>query len=421
MPGHDDKKYDELIKDELQQVKDNAEVIDLVNAFEQTFGAVFSGNGPRFFGRTSFEGHRLNDMIDVVEPTNPEQIEEVGTSLLKAGEAITAAATLLGKNIEGVDWEGASGEAFRTWSNNLVEKAKALAGYSKAVGEQISLAGSGLASVRKSMPPRDLREEPKTVSQIPAAKRVDSNEEYVAAVKAEQNRQEAINQMIRLSSFYAVSEEALAGQEPPTFEPMPNVGVPAPSPVRGVGDTPTAGQGGYGGDPTVAGARGSATEVAAAAGRIDGTAAGSAPQIRPGADASMQIDSVAPVVQQDTTRPVTVGPAPTTGPSVTNTAPPPFTVGTNPVTVTGGGGQGKTPPGGANWRQTPISAQGQVPRATTGGTTGGQTAGRNPMHPLGPTGQQTTATGRTGGGGIRGGTGPVGPTGQQNAARTGGA
>ncbi|MET8577535.1 hypothetical protein [Streptomyces sp. NPDC005012] len=442
MGSNDDKNYDALISDELQQVQENADVINIVNAIEQAFDGFLPGGGTRFFGRTSFEGHRLNDMIDMVEPTKPEQVEEVGTSLLKAGEAINAAAQLLGGDIDAVDWEGDSGDAFRTWSKNLVTKAEALATYSKAVGEQITLAGSGLASVRKSMPPRDTRDDPKSVSDIPPAKRVESNEEYAAALKAEQHRQEAINQMIRLSSFYAVSEETLAAQEPPTFEPMPNVAVPPPSDM---GDQFNPGKGGrgqtgLGNDPVIA-PQGGAAGTTSVAGRVDGTSAGSAPEIVPNSNGSMQIDSVATAPPpQETTRPVTAAPTPTTtGPAATVTPVPPV------MTNLGGRPAGGTT-GGVNARQTPITAQGQAPRGTTSGTGPvGQAGGRGPMGPMGPTGQQVSANGRTGApgatgargpmspmgptgqptttgraAGARGATGPVGPTGQPTAAgRTG--
>ncbi|MGW0603608.1 hypothetical protein [Streptomyces sp. NPDC002640] len=410
MGSNDDKNYDALISDELEQVQQNADVINIVNAIEQAFDGFLPGGGTRFLGRTSFEGHRLNDMIDMVEPTKPEQVEEVGTSLLKAGEAITAAAQLLGGDIDAVDWEGDSGDAFRTWSKNLVSKAEALATYSKAVGEQITLAGSGLASVRKSMPPRDTRDDPKSVSDIPPAKRVESNEEYAAALKAEQDRQEAINQMIRLSSFYAVSEESLAAQEPPTFEPMPNVDVPPPTNAGGYRDDPTGGgYAGPGNSPTIA-PRTTQTEVDAVAGRVDGTAVGTAPAVLPGSNGSMQIDSVATAPPpQETTRPVTAAPSPTTGPAATGTPVPPV------MTNIGGRPAGGTT-GGVNARQIPVTAQGQVPRGTTSGTSPvGQAGGRGPMGPMGPTGQQVSATGRTGATGAAGARspmGPMGPTGQ---------
>ncbi|MEU3557078.1 hypothetical protein [Streptomyces fragilis] len=412
MGGHDDKYYDEQIKGDIQEVKESAQVIDVVNKLEQVLGGILPGAGGRFFGRTNFEGHRLNDMIDMVEPANPEQVEEVGTSLLKASKAIDEAAEQLRVDIAKVDWEGESAEAFETWSSNLVTKAKSLATYSENVGQQITLAGSGLASVRKSMPPRDAREDPKSVSEIPAAKRVETNEEYVAAVKAEQHRQEAINQMIRLSSFYAVSEEALAGQEPPTFDPMPHVAVPAPQPAEWQGGEQRgqSGRVGYAGDPTVAGGRGSAADVAPVTARIDGSAAGDVPQVQPVGSGSMQIDSVATATPpQETTRPSS--PSPATGPAATTIPVPPTTGNVGPITAVGRGG-------GPNARQMPISAQGQASRSVTGagGKGTGPAVGRSPMQPVGPTGQQ--ATGRAGGGGARG---PVGPAGQQATGRAGGA
>lgn len=85
------------------------------------------------------------------------------------------------------------------------------------------------------MPPRDQRADPKMVEDIPTPKRVEGNAEYDAAAKAESHRQEAINQMNRLSSFYQVSQHSMAGQEPPTFSAMPNVGVPRPVAWSGVG------------------------------------------------------------------------------------------------------------------------------------------------------------------------------------------
>lgn len=83
------------------------------------------------------------------------------------------------------------------------------------------------------MPQRDHRTEPVKVADIPPTKRIAGNAEYEAAVKVEKDRQEAINQMNRLSSFYSVSEQTLAAQQPPIFGPPPNVGVPQPLPGTG--------------------------------------------------------------------------------------------------------------------------------------------------------------------------------------------
>lgn len=192
------------------------------------------GGKVRFFGKTDFEGHQLNAMIDLVHDANPDHLINAGDALFDAKEAIHAAATELDGHIGGVDWEGESGEAFRTWGKNLVGHARKLADFAETAGVQISAAGEGLVSVKSAMPQRDQRAEPVKVADIPPTKRIAGNAEYEAAVKVEKDRQEAINQMNRLSSFYSVSEQTLAAQQPPVFEAMPPVGVPQP--VPGTGD-----------------------------------------------------------------------------------------------------------------------------------------------------------------------------------------
>lgn len=175
-----------------------------------------------------FEGHSLNDMIDLVEQAQPADLESAGTALKMARDAIAAAAKELGEHIDRVDWEGEAGQAFRKWGKGLVKDTHKLSDFADAASVQIASAGAGLASVRGSMPPRDNRADPKAVEDIPTPKRVDGNAEFGAAVKAEKHRQEAINQMNRLSSFYRVSRDGMARQEPPTFSAMPNVGMPKP-------------------------------------------------------------------------------------------------------------------------------------------------------------------------------------------------
>lgn len=178
----------------------------------------------------SFESHKLNDMIDLVEQANPADLESAGEALKKARDAIAVAARELGDHIDRVDWEGEAGQAFRKWGKNLVKETHRLSDFADTASVQIASAGAGLASVRSAMPPRDTRTDPKAVEDIPSPKRVDGNAAYEAAVKSEKDRQEAINQMNRLASFYRVSQHEMAGQEPPTFSVMPDVGVPRPGP-----------------------------------------------------------------------------------------------------------------------------------------------------------------------------------------------
>ncbi|MFI2508394.1 hypothetical protein [Streptomyces sp. NPDC018972] len=179
-------------------------------------------------GRTNFENHSLNAMVDLVEQTDPEDLESSGKALWSARDAIKDAAKELDGHIERVHWVGESGEAFRKWGRSLVTDTYALSDFAGGAGDQITAAAVGLADVRKAMPPRDTRTEAMRPGQFPKDERVESNDEYTAALKVEKNRQEAINQMNRLSSYYVVSEEQLAALEPPKFKTMPDVGVPKP-------------------------------------------------------------------------------------------------------------------------------------------------------------------------------------------------
>ncbi|MFE4050646.1 hypothetical protein [Streptomyces sp. YIM B13518] len=186
--------------------------------------------GQALQGRTNFENHSLNAMVDLVEQTDPEDLESSGKALWSARDAIKDAAKELDGHIEKVHWVGESGEAFRTWGRSLVTDTYALSDFAGGAGDQITAAAVGLADVRKAMPPRDTRAEAMRPGQFPKDERVESNDEYTAALKVEKNRQEAINQMNRLSSYYAVSQEQLAALEPPKFKTMPDVGVPRPEP-----------------------------------------------------------------------------------------------------------------------------------------------------------------------------------------------
>ncbi|MFF5659706.1 hypothetical protein [[Kitasatospora] papulosa] len=186
------------------------------------------GFGSGSSGRTSFEGHDLNAMIDLIENSKPEDLESAGEALLKARTALRTAAGDLRGFIEGVDWEGESEVAFRNWGKGLVAHAEKLGDFAETAGTQIMVAGTGLASVRNSLPPRDTRLHKKSPDEVEAPKRVEGNAEYAAAVKVEKDRQEAINQANRLASYYAVSEETLAAQEPPRFEKKLDVAMPKP-------------------------------------------------------------------------------------------------------------------------------------------------------------------------------------------------
>ncbi|MFD4590604.1 hypothetical protein [Streptomyces rubiginosohelvolus] len=420
-------------------------------------------------GRTSFEGFQLNSMIDLVENTKPEDLENAGKSLWDARDAIKKAAQELEDNMKGVDWHGESGTAFRAFGKGLVAHARKLGDFADVAGTQITVAGTGLASVRSAMPPRDSRQVRKSPDDIEMPGRVADNPEYQAALKVEKDRQEAINQINRLASYYSVSGEQLEGQEPPRFDKQLGITVPPPTTVRN--ESPSSGASGERSEslgnsavPDAAGRTNSAHAASVnAANRPPAEVLGSAPL--PDRTVGTEINTVAPPQAPTpiTATPPQPSPTPTTGPTGT---PPTFMPPslTNPVQggtkrstgptgmprpvsqagqgmgkaqPTGGGpvakGQGGPPigrpgpmgGGGAFNGRPPVGPQSQVPTAGRSGVTGGRPAvgpggtstgagpragGRNGI--VGGTPQQTPAQGRA----AAGGTGQRGVIGGRGAA-----
>ncbi|MEV7130803.1 hypothetical protein [Streptomyces sp. NPDC093260] len=172
----------------------------------------------------------LNQLLDLVEKTDPQDLASSGQALWDARDAIKSAAEELAGHIDNVHWVGEAGEAFRSWGGNLVGKTLQLSDFAGGAGDQLAAAADGLASVRGAMPPRDSEADRKRPHEFSAAEKAANKEDYAAAVKVEKNRQEAINQMNRLASYYAVSNEQLTAvrSKAPTFDAMPDVGVPKP-------------------------------------------------------------------------------------------------------------------------------------------------------------------------------------------------
>ncbi|MFI1934190.1 hypothetical protein [Streptomyces sp. NPDC020330] len=410
----------------------------VVTDMTETAGRVMESFGfgnPRAGGRTSFEGHELNAIIDLVENSNPEHLESAGEALWKARDAIRRAAKELKDHLKGVDWEGESGTAFRAFGTGLVAHAEKLGDFADAAGTQITVAGTGLASVKSAMPPRDRRMIQTDVKDILFPARTETNPQYAAALEVEKNRQEAINQINRLASYYSVSEEVLAGQEPPRFEkslgirmPKPrDDGRPFPGSDASSGSAETLGRPAVSNSSARSAAGAPAPVTAANLSQTE--ALGSVPL--PEKSTATEINSVAPpkAPPMVTSTPPLSPPPPVTGPPgipPTPVPPPPLmtTRQGNPPRTTGpltqrtvnqpGPVLGKAQPTGAG----PIAKNPGGPPIGRPGLMGdgGSSTGRSPVGPQSPvTGRPTPTTGRpiTG----QGGTSTVG--GPRSGGRTG--
>lgn len=401
MSGHE-KKPDPFLE-ERQEARQQNGVLDAVTDMTRLsapFGP-FHHRGLHF-GSTNFEGYDLNDMVDIVESASPELLESAAEALVQARDAIRTAAEELQKDIGGVDWKGESRTAFTKWADSLVKTAEGIADYADVVGTQVMAASSGLASVRKSMPPRDNRTARTTVDDIPEAAQVDGNPEYTAALKAEKDRQEAINQMYRLASYYTVSADTMQSAEEPVFPKMPDVGVPAPATTHKPGPR----DGGQQPLTTPGDSRVSSGESRFAS--AERPHAEQPPLLASGAHLDMpprqpvgtEINSVGTLPPQEVVKLATTSPVTnvSTGQQV---GPPPLGPGMVPPASPSGTGR-VARPGGKPSSNTPPPAQGRA-----AGATGSGSAARTGPAPLGQ-GVRGAAPGPVGGRV----TGPVGPMGQ---------
>ncbi|MFF4713915.1 hypothetical protein ACFY2V_21315 [Streptomyces eurythermus] len=427
-------------KTDVEQANRQVAVVNGISRLQNAFRGTPMGSALSL-GRTDFEDHDLNAMIDLVKHGNPEHLEAASKVLWDARKAIHDAATDLETNLKGVDWEGEGAQQFQKWTSGLITWTKGLATFADVAATEISAAATGLASVRNSMPPRDTRpaSEQKRPKDLPKAKQVDGDPDYAAALKVEKDRQEAINQVNRLASFYSVSAAGLGvalDADPKPYEPIPDVGVPKPAghrtdivPDRSRHSTPSFTHEG------VARSHGSATgSHESATGHVTG-AGGHVPPLKevhdPGApsghDVGTEINTTTTLPPQVPATPAPSSPTPTL-PTTSGGGPvPPLPTGPlgPPVTPTGrtpGYGPGGRPPVTAQGRTGPTgTGTGRVPQGPAGQPGRTVSTGRVPQGPVGqagrsvpgsrapqgPMGQGARAMGRTTPAGQPGARGPV--------------
>ncbi|MEV6785237.1 hypothetical protein [Streptomyces sp. NPDC051098] len=393
------------------------------------------GNPGAVFGKTVFEETQLNAMLDLIDAANPADLERAGENLEKARVALNKAAKDLDDFVKKTDWKGEGATEFQRFGSELAGYAWNLGAFANVVGTQMTVASTGLASVKNSMPrERDTRfvaKKPEAFALTPAK---ESNPEYIEAVKVEKNRQEAINQMNRLSSFYAVSEQSLAQQQPPQMPKMLNAAVPRPQITQRTDESSTAASDR---EPMSAVSEKSTLSRPEPVGR-EGEARTETVGLgkpTPTPETSLQIDNVvtppAPTTNTGPAQPVTA----TGTPSTTGGGPvPPMTsgfanpvkggtaraTGTSGVPRVGGGGTSSgvgrasggtgTPPAGRAGAAGNAGPVGRPGAAGTGTPTAGRAGGGTPM------------AGRAGGAGTAGQSpvaGRAGTAGQPMAGRAG--
>ncbi|WP_031014166.1 hypothetical protein [Streptomyces sp. NRRL F-5727] len=406
-----------LTPQEQAQAKDTANIhavyatTNVLEKLDEVFPFGFGSKGS-VFGSTSFENARLNDMLDLLDSANPSDLEQAGEALEAATKSLNAAAKELNTFIGSVEWKGEAAVEFQRYGSEVVTYAWDIGKVANAAGSQMKVASTGLTSVRNAKPPRDTRADQRKPTEFSELEKTEKKEEYQKAVQVEKDRQEAINQMNRLASFYAVSQSTLAGQEMPKPPESYKAAVPRPR-----GDV--FGPGGSGDSGSSSSRDGLARESSGHISSVEdrttptmprtgGELDGSDPiREKPSDDTRVQIDTVR------TPPPPTIANTPPTPTAPTNTAPPtgpgmppPLTLGTPPRAggpkITGNPGGPRTATGRTGVSR-PVGPTTQPAVGRAGGPKGPQAMGRT----AGPT--SAPAVGR-----------PGNPTGSPAVGRTGG-
>ncbi|GHA99285.1 hypothetical protein ACIQRS_00100 [Streptomyces termitum] len=347
-----------------------------------------------FYGDTSFEDQPLNRMLDLLESARPDAFVGVVAAMKKATKNLNEAAKDLDTFVRGVDWKGEAATEFQRYGSAVVTYAWGISKVTNAVGAQMENAGTGLTSVRNSKPPRDTRLVQKKPQDFQVVEQAADNPAYQKSLQVEKDRQEAINQMNRLASFYAVSQSTLASIPLPV--PPKAYGAPVPRPLGSIRNRGDSGLGKNGGtldrtarggtlDHETPGTIGASTDrtnttVPRTGGELDGHQP--IRETGPG-DTKVRIDSVAtpPAPTLPTTAPPST-PTPVTPNPTGPGMPPPIALGTTPKT---GGPRVAGAPG------TPHTATGRTPLGRATGPTTSPATGRTG----GPA--SSPATGRSGG------------------------
>ncbi|GAA2426882.1 hypothetical protein [Streptomyces macrosporus] len=301
-----------------------------------------------------FEDKSLAALNSMVANANPKVLTSRGEALGKAGSDMDGIGTDLRAYIERVEWEGDGADAFREWGRQFALETMRFAVYARTLGHHMVNAGQALTEVKAAIP------EPEGMCYA-------DPEKDKARQKAEEaKRQEAINQMNRLSSYYRAAGESIRGAEEPDFKPLPGRGE-----IYAGANAPSAASSGGSGETVVR------QEPSTASDRAVSSRDGAEVRPSPGADRpASSVERPAPVVERPTqvtidsvapapvgeARPQTANPAPpqpSTGPSAPSVAP---VVPTAPVQR---GGQ--TPSRAPSVGRSPVVGGGSVQPRTPGG------------------------------------------------------
>lgn len=184
------------------------------------------------FSHTDFESFSHEAMLDMVQHTDPEALAGFGHRLSAAVASINQVGNDLNNNIAYVDWEGASGAAFKEWGKNVAKSTLALGDYADSTGKALTAAADTLRTVKRDIPkvPAGAKATYTALHADPAARHDPDGQKEIsqAHTQLETARIQAADQMHKLAQSYSFSAAIINNEKPPTYPPMPATFVPPP-------------------------------------------------------------------------------------------------------------------------------------------------------------------------------------------------
>jgi hypothetical protein len=222
---------------------------------------------PFDFSRTDFESFSHEQLLDMIESADPDALGGFGDKLTTAYGKINQIGTDLNTHIAYIDWEGASGAAFKEWGKNVAKATLALGDYSKSTGSALTAAADTLRTVKRDMPkvPSGAKATYDALKNDPIAHHDPDGQKELsqAHTQLETARIQAADQMHKLAQSYSFSTAIINSEKPPTYPPMPSTFVP-PSDVRNVSSETHSSTSGYSTPYSSTGSSSSAHKVAPA-------------------------------------------------------------------------------------------------------------------------------------------------------------
>ncbi len=159
---------------------------------------------------SDFERMSLAELHALVADADPDKLTNAGSAVGDASPRIDAIGLGLRGYAERVEWEGEGAEGFRDWTREFAGEVMKLAEYAAVVGDQMAAAGQALREAQKAIP------KPVDVAEAHG----DPDLDDALQKDATTNKQAAIHQLERVTSYYRFANDEIQAREEPRFKPL---------------------------------------------------------------------------------------------------------------------------------------------------------------------------------------------------------